>query len=551
MDSYPLFSESEKQIMECEYLLRNLIDIAVRYKFHHNEDGKKTCFFMFSSEIDKARSKFEGFRVGLRYQLENTKNKDIIKLDINERFLIGIRKYYSWYKDQSEYRVYFGDNNSFDLILNLAESVEKEIIKYFPELQITPAVPYKALEIQDILANNDLDFYYNQDSIIGNKGFFIEIHNYFETGARKGLFEPLMFMNLFWMQLEYFIKNAHKPDSTLKHFEALPITNQQRHILYCFILKFYGGYPLPISDIDAIQMSTALLLIEESFLRYEGDTPEKEFCRNVNQSKYLNDALISLEPLPESYQYTAKDFEGFAAKNNWDFYHNLVNIPNQTRLILPIKKYLQTGRRAGFIEPLALINLVWEQEKYFKENLSKPHSVITHFKALPFVDEVKHLLFGMLLKWHSGYPVNKEYFGSNDRQKTILLLIEKEFEAFEENTPEKWFCLKDQEREKRLNETKAMLDAEINSETDTYPEPVPLITSTKTRNIKESTKIFYQQIATFYYGRAKEPTRTNARFDDSAIQYTIRHFKEIKKKTYSAKYIQDAINWYNKNVKVR
>lgn len=70
------------------------------------------------------------------------------------------------------------------------------------------------------------------------------------------------------------------------------------------------------------------------------------------------------------------------------------------------------------------------------------------------------------------------------------------------------------------------------------------------RNIKDSTKILYQQIATFYNGRAKAPMRTNAKFDNDAIDITIKHFTEVTGKTYTPKYIQDAVNWYDKNVKV-
>jgi len=439
--------------------------------------------------------------------------------------------------------------------------------------------------IQSISENNDWDFYYNRD-VKAQNGFFLETKEYFETSARKGFLEPLLFANLFWKQLDYFIAHTKTPHSTLLHFEGLLLTPEQKHVLYGFILKYYGGYSV-ITDIDGIQMATALLLIEEAFLRYEGDTPEKEYCRNTHQPKNLNDKLISLEPLPESYQYTAKDFEGFAANYDWDFYHNLQNVSNQTLLIFPIKKYFQTGERAGFIEPLSFMNLLWKQKAYFKENLDKIHTVVTHLKTLPFNEEIKHILFGMLLKWHSGYPINREYFGNNDQQRPGLLLIEREFLSYEGNTPEKWFCLKEEEKQRRIEEANAKLDAKINreksiSQSEQIPEsptpqqtenekPAPVAVSDEDLDAKKVSKNQehkYKQIAISYenscYHLYREydynPQRNNQFYDKTAINLTIDKIFEngikslsgkiIKRdKPYSQKTITDALKWVNENKK--
>ncbi|AEI51209.1 hypothetical protein [Runella slithyformis] len=314
-------------------------------------------------------------------------------------------------------------------------------------------------ELKSISSNNDWDYYYDTQNI-RNQSFVLETEQYFETGARKGFLEPLVFMELFWKQLQYFIKNAHKPHSTLKHFESLLLTAEQKHVLYCFILKFFGGYPLTVSTIDVEQRQPALFLILEAFLRYEGDTPEKEYCRNIGLPKNLNNKLISLEPLPESYQYTGKDFEGFAANNDWDFYHNLDNIRQQEHFIFPIKKYFQSGERAGFIEPLAFMNLYWEQLMKLLQSQNSTRSFTDSLKTLPINEEVRHVLYGWLLKYVGGFP----YKNNNLWYDVIFIKIGDAFESYEGNTPEKWFCLREDEREKKINEGIAILDAEVDKE---------------------------------------------------------------------------------------
>ncbi|AXE17220.1 hypothetical protein DR864_05465 [Runella rosea] len=340
-------------------------------------------------------------------------------------------------------------------------------------------------ELKSISSNNDWDFYYNTQNI-RNQSFVLETEQYFESGARKGFLEPLVFMNLFWEQLQYFINNAHKPYSTLQHFEALPLTAEQRHVLYCFILKFYGGYPLPVSNIDGIQLQTTLLLLSEAFLRYEGNTLEKEYCQNINQPKNLNDKLISLEPLPESYQYTAKDFEGFATNNDWDFYHNLENTMEQQHLVFPIKKYFQAGERAGFIEPLAFMNLFWKQREIFFQSQNSVRSFTDNLKTMPINEEVRHILYGWFLKFVGGY----HYQPKGVWYDVIFFKIEYAFESYEGKTPEKRFCLREEEREKKISEVKAILDAEVDRESLESTKHLPL-------QVKEPELKAFEQVFVF------------------------------------------------------
>lgn len=359
------------------------------------------------------------------------------------------------------------------------------LLKVKNEIENTTPISMKSLSKSMTLYANDWDYYFNvgnsSDDIVN--GFIIPTKEYFETGERAGFMDSLQFMNLLWEQIDFLESNRKKPYSTLKHYESLPITEEQRHVLFGFILKFYNGYP--VIEINSRKGDgICLLLIEEAFLRYTGDTPEKKYCHN---SKVIHDntnsEYIILEELPQTYIYNAKDFEEISTKYDWDFYHNVDNIANQKGLVLPVRKYFQVGSRGGFIEPLAFLNLMWQQCIYIRTNESKPHSVITNLKLLPINDKVRHILYGMLLKFEvGGYPVAGS--SNTPNHNLIMKLIEKEFlnypeatpekefckqieyvfELYEGNTPEKWFCLREDEQEKKINEGVAILEAKIEKE---------------------------------------------------------------------------------------
>lgn len=130
-------------------------------------------------------------------------------------------------------------------------------------------------ELKSISANNDLDFYYNPENF-GNQDLLFSIIDYFETGARKGFFEPLEFMNLLWEQYNFVVANVSKAHSTITALKALPLKPLQKHVLFGFILKMFGGYPVENGN---KQFDSTLRLIEKEFLCYEGATPEKKYCQ--------------------------------------------------------------------------------------------------------------------------------------------------------------------------------------------------------------------------------------------------------------------------------
>ena len=170
-------------------------------------------------------------------------------------------------------------------------------------------------KIKNISTNNDLDFYY---STIENQDLVSATIEHFEIGPRKGFLEPLEFMNLLWKQYTFVKDNVNQPHSTATALDKLPLNLEQKHVLFGFILKWFGGYP--VNNLNQYYNST-LRLIEKKFLAYEGETPEKEVCRRdwdkyvrVKQvEQHLNDWVNRQEPSskPSPEPVSAIDLNGF------------------------------------------------------------------------------------------------------------------------------------------------------------------------------------------------------------------------------------------------
>jgi hypothetical protein len=152
-----------------------------------------------------------------------------------------------------------------------------------------------------------------------------------------------------------------------------------------------------------------------------------------------------------------KELKAISAKNDLDFYYNAENQPNQD-LLFGTLEYFETGKRKGFFEPLEFMNLLWEQYNFVDKNIQKPHTTITTLKALPLTVEQKHVLFGFILKWFGGYPIEN----MNKQYDTTLRLIEKEFLSYKMQTPEKQFCQKDWDEYSRLKQIEGFLNDRIN-----------------------------------------------------------------------------------------
>jgi hypothetical protein len=146
--------------------------------------------------------------------------------------------------------------------------------------------------IKDISANNDLGFYQDKTNV-GRQELVTSTVDYIKTIA-KDLFEPLEFLNLLWKQKQFVNENHKNPRFVIDTLKSLPLADAQRHVLYCFLLKWYGGYPVEAflynMDNDDL-IPNVYKSIEKEFLRYEGDTPEKEYCSRSCSEHELIDVI--------------------------------------------------------------------------------------------------------------------------------------------------------------------------------------------------------------------------------------------------------------------
>lgn len=136
-------------------------------------------------------------------------------------------------------------------------------------------------QLQDISSNHSLDRFLGYS----NSLFYIELRDYFRTGKRKGFIEPLAFLNLFDKQSDFIEEcmkeEPAKPFTAVNHLMELPINDELRHILLGALLKSYnGGYPVYKGEGRTENKFYGLkILLEEEFLGYKGDTPEKEYFK--------------------------------------------------------------------------------------------------------------------------------------------------------------------------------------------------------------------------------------------------------------------------------
>lgn len=287
--------------------------------------------------------------------------------------------------------------------------------------------PYLSL----LSSNESFDFYYNL--LKNHDGDFVnETIKYFTSGPRAGYLEPLKFLNLWHKQWVYFEANWDRPYSVVEILKSLRLSEEQKHVLFGFILKFYGGYP--VQRISA-NSASALRFLERAFLSYPGNSPEKMYA--LHPSNEFVPPYLS-EDNNITFKYPNEEIQSLSAKNGLDFYFNVDNIPN-SELVFQTFDFFESGPRKGTFTPLGFLNLLREQECFVRRNLSgKVNSTLDVLKSLPLDDEQKHILFGFMLKWKGGYPI--QVFDADE--KIFYQLLENEFLSYPEQTPEKEFCSK-------------------------------------------------------------------------------------------------------------
>ncbi len=124
--------------------------------------------------------------------------------------------------------------------------------------------------------------------------------------------------------------------------------------------------------------------------------------------------------------------------NNLDFYIDQAKQNYWEDFVYSVRDNFTNGDRAGFWTAVQALNLWNKQVNAFWDKKIEPEQKINTLKELPLDEEQKHVLFGMILDFAGGYPVQE----INKPIPIALKMLEKEFLAYPGQTPEKWYCSK-------------------------------------------------------------------------------------------------------------
>ena len=210
--------------------------------------------------------------------------------------------------------------------------------------------------LSDFSTNQGLDFFLQSSLNSKVESFVFDTIEYFEEHRKGTRFNELNFLQLLHKQIENIENNLSKPYSNVQKILGLPLNEQEKHILFGFILKKYGGYPITVDPYQKI--SNVLKLIEIEFLKFDEDTPEKKYCLRLDSESFtppLN------ESKPESYKFIHKDVEAFSYNYDWDYYLGMDKI-RHIKLVWETISYFESGKRKGFVEPLTALNFIHFQK---------------------------------------------------------------------------------------------------------------------------------------------------------------------------------------------
>lgn len=153
--------------------------------------------------------------------------------------------------------------------------------------------------------------------------------------------------------------------------------------------------------------------------------------------KILRNEVVLL--VDDDNETSLPSLKAISSEHGLEHYTDKNIIANQD-LVNETINYFTSGPGKVTFTPLEFLNLLDKQYQYVKLNFNDGILVVEHLKNLPLSERSKHTLYGFILKWFGGYPVNNM---DEDFDRT-LKLVQKEFLSFEEDTPEKQFCKADQ-----------------------------------------------------------------------------------------------------------
>lgn len=163
--------------------------------------------------------------------------------------------------------------------------------------EMSDLIRLKKFFLKQISSERELS-YYQEERNIPNQQLVIETIEYFEKGQRQNVFKPLEFLNLLDKQFKFVVENIQNTETIISCLKTLPLDDVEKHILFCFILKWFGGYPLsaPSSIRNSKLYYDFKKQLLEIFLGFDGETPEKEFCKgSFEMGKKLRKVSHALE----------------------------------------------------------------------------------------------------------------------------------------------------------------------------------------------------------------------------------------------------------------
>jgi hypothetical protein len=131
--------------------------------------------------------------------------------------------------------------------------------------------------------DHDLSFYQNKDNI-PNQELVGEIIAYFTVGEGARVFDARTMMNLSYKEIIEAERDRARSEDIFGHLENLPLSDLERHVLLGTMLKWSAGYPVNFMEEE---QQRVMLGIQERFLAYPDDTPEKEFARRNEKRAQL------------------------------------------------------------------------------------------------------------------------------------------------------------------------------------------------------------------------------------------------------------------------
>ncbi|MFD1144551.1 hypothetical protein ACFQ4C_25715 [Larkinella insperata] len=127
--------KNSDKIQTWENRLRDFIYQATRYSidsvYAEVRPGFKFSVY-FQDHVTSARTLYEEFRFALKNELGKLANPNFYGIDLKDRFLPMINQYREWYGKNKAETERFGEYNPYASMLNVIESTENEILKYFP-----------------------------------------------------------------------------------------------------------------------------------------------------------------------------------------------------------------------------------------------------------------------------------------------------------------------------------------------------------------------------------------------------------------------------------